>query len=97
MRRTVATALLLSLGACSSAPVFTLKVDPADATVYVNGEMFAKGGSRPLVFDFSKVDRICVQATHRDYEPHFEMFDRERIEQFVARNLDVTITLKARN
>jgi len=98
MRRTVAAALLLSLCACSGAPVFKLKVNPADATVYVNGELFAKGGSRPVVFDFSKVDRVYVQATHRDYEPHFETFDRERIEQFIAGDLmDVNINLKPRN
>ena len=96
MRRTVAAALLLSLCACSGAPVRVLKVDPADATVFVNGVAWVKGGSRPLVFDFSSVDRIYVQATHPDYQPHIEWFDREMIDRMIETNTQVTITLQAR-
>ena len=96
MRRTVAAALLLSLCACSGAPVRVLKVDPADATVFVNGVPTVKGGSRPLVFDFSSVDRIYVQATHPDYLPHIEWFDREMIDRMIETNTQVTITLQAR-
>ncbi|MFO1029869.1 MAG: hypothetical protein U1F60_02215 [Planctomycetota bacterium] len=82
--------------ACSGAPVRVLKVDPADATVFVNGVATMKGGSRPLVFDFSSVDRIYVQATHPDYVPHIEWFDREMIDRMIETNTQVTITLQSR-
>lgn len=97
MRSQAAIALLLLAGACSSTPVLVVKVDPADATVFVNGEKTVKGGSRPLAFDFSKVDRICVQATHPDYQPHFEWLDREMVDRMIEKNRDITITLQARN
>ena len=48
------------------------------------------------VFDFSKVDRIYVQATHPDYQPHIEWFDREMIDRMIESNTQVTITLQSR-
>ncbi len=89
-------ALSVAVCACTSQPVRVLKVDPADATVFVNGERAVKGGSRPQVFDFSKVDRIYVQATHPDYQPHIEWFDREMIDRMIESNTQVTITLQSR-
>jgi hypothetical protein len=38
-----------------------------------------------------------VQATHPDYQPHIEWFDREMIDRMIETNTQVTITLQARN
>src|SRR6185369_12223647 len=62
-----------------------------------NGERVGQGSSRPYTFDFSNVERIFVQATHPEYLPELEIFDRARIEQMVAANLDVKLTLRTLN
>lgn len=88
---------VLALTACGGASyVRVLSVNPPDASVYINGERVGQGSSRPYTFDFSTVDRIYVQATHTDYQPEIEWFDRARIEQMIASNLDVKITLRPR-
>ena len=96
MRSQVAFALLLATGACSGVPTRVLRIDPPDSSVFVNGEPFDSGGSRPVKFDFSKVDRICIQATHRDCEPHFELLDAEKVQLMIDSELQVMITLKPR-
>ena len=89
---------LLALGACGGAGyVRVVSVNPPDATVYINGERAGQGSSRPYTFDFSNVERIFVQATHPEYLPELEIFDRARIEQMIAANLDVKLTLRSRN
>jgi hypothetical protein len=88
---------LLGLAACGGARyVRVVSVNPPDATVYVNGEAIGQGSSRTYTFDFSNVERIFVQATHPEYQPAMEVFTRSDIEQRVAANLDVKLTLRAR-
>jgi hypothetical protein len=91
-----ASFLLLFAAACSSAPVRVLSVNPPDASVYLNGERIGKGDSRPQVFDFSQHGRICLQATHPDYLPEIEWFTPAKIEQMIATDTDVKITLRPR-
>lgn len=88
---------LAALAACnSSGYVRVVSVNPPDATVYINGERVGQGSSRPYTFDFAEVERIYVQATHPEYQPEVEVFDRARIEQMIATNLDVKLTLRPR-
>lgn len=88
---------LLALPACGGAGyVRVMSVNPPDASVYINGERVGQGSSRPYTFDFTTSERIYVQATHPDYQPEIEWFTKERIEQMVAANLDVKITLRPR-
>jgi hypothetical protein len=91
----VASLFLLSAG-CSTTPVRVLSVNPPDASVYLNGERIGQGSSRPQKFDFSQHGRIYVQATHPDYLPEIEWFTPEKIEQMIATNTDVKITLRPR-
>jgi hypothetical protein len=94
------SALLLSLSALaacgSSGYTRVMSVNPPDASVFLNGERVGQGSSRPYTFDFSQNERIYVQATHPDYQPEIEWFDAARIEQMIASNLDIKITLRAR-
>ena len=88
---------MLALAACgSSGYVRVLSVNPPDASVYINGERVGQGNSRPYTVDFTTVVRIYIQATHSDYQPEIEWFDRARIEQMIASNLDVKLTLRPR-
>lgn len=88
---------LSTLAACgSSAYVRVVSVNPPDASVYINGERVGQGSSRPYTFDFGSCDRIYVQATHPDYNPELEWYDRARIEQMIDANLPVTLTLRPR-
>jgi hypothetical protein len=85
------------LAACGGAGyVRVLSVNPPDASVYINGERVGQGSSRPYTFDFSQTPRVYVQATHPDYQPEIEWFDVPRMEQMIASNLDVKITLRPR-
>ena len=88
---------LVALTACGSSGYSrVVSVNPADASVYINGERVGQGSSRPYVFDFSECDRICVQATHPDYNPETEWYDQARLQEMVNANLPVAITLRAR-
>jgi hypothetical protein len=90
-------ATLLLLAACgSSSYVRVVSVNPPDASVYINGERVGQGSSRPYTFDFTDCERIYVQATHPDYNPEIEWYDRARIEQMIAANLPVALTLRPR-
>jgi hypothetical protein len=94
------TALTLSallLASCGSSGYSRLvSVNPADASVYVNGERIGQGSSRPFTFDFSQCERIYVQATHPDYQPEFEWFTLEKIQQMIQTNTEVKLTLRSR-
>ncbi len=95
--RTVSPLALLALAACgSSGYVRVVSVNPPDASVYINGERVGQGSSRPYTFDFGDTERICVQATHQDYNPEIEWFDRARLDQMIAANLPIAITLRPR-
>jgi hypothetical protein len=87
----------LALAACGSASYTrVVSVNPPDATVYINGEKVGQGSARPCKFDFSNVDRIYVQATHPEYQPEMEIFDQARIQQMIAENLPIKLTLRPR-
>jgi uncharacterized protein YcfL len=88
---------LLALCACSSSSfVRVVSVNPPDASVYINGQRVGAGNSRPQTFDFKRNQRIYVQATHPDYQPEIEWFDRDKLEQMVDSNTEVKITLRPR-
>ncbi len=88
----------LCLAACgSSGYVRVLSVNPPDASVYVNGERIGQGSSRPYTFDFGQNKRIYIQATHPDYQPEIEWFTVEKVQQMIATNTDVKLTLRPRN
>jgi hypothetical protein len=88
---------VLALAACGSASYTrVVSVNPPDATVYINGERVGQGSARPCKFDFSSVERIYVQATHPEYQPEMEVYDLARIEEMIAENLPVKLTLRAR-
>lgn len=98
-RRTLAPVLLtlLGLAACSSSShTLTLSVNPPDASVYLNGDKLGQGNSRPVVFDFSQYQRVYLQATHPDFEPEFEWFDKAKVEAMLASRTDVLLTLRSR-
>ena len=95
--RSVILLPMLALAACgSSSYVRVVSVNPPDATVYINGERVGQGSARPCTFDFSKRARIYVQATHPDYQPAEEVFDQARIQQMIASDLPVKLTLRPR-
>lgn len=100
LRRSLRSASVLAcagLCACGGASyVRVLSVNPPDASVYINGERVGQGSSRPYTFDFRETPRIYVQATHPDYQPEIEWFDVPRMEQMIAANLDIKITLRPR-
>ncbi len=88
---------LLALAACgSSSYVRVLSVNPPDASVYINGVRVGPGNSRPQTFSFADYQRIYVQATHPEYLPETEWFTIEKMEQMVATNTDVKLTLRPR-
>lgn len=88
---------LLTLGACGSASYSrVLSVNPPEASVYINGVPVGKGNSRVQTFDFSQVERIYVQATDPNYQPETEWFTRAKIEEMIANDLPVRITLRSR-
>jgi hypothetical protein len=94
---TLSLLALLALTACGGSGYSrVVSVNPADASVYINGERVGQGSSRPYVFDFSECERICVQATHQDYNPETEWFDEARIQAMIDSNLPVAITLRPR-
>jgi hypothetical protein len=87
---------LLFAGACSSTYTRVIRANPAEATVFINGEKVGTGASRPHKFDFSSCQRIFVQATHPDYLPMTEEFDEAKIQAMIAANVDVTLPLRSR-
>lgn len=96
-RLVASLAALAALGACSSS-VYQRKVsvNPSDASLFINGEPAGKGDTRVKDFDFAEVGRVYVQATHPDYQPSFEWFTREQIENMIDTNTDMKITLRSR-
>ena len=95
--RVAALLSLLPLAACGSASyVRLLSVNPPDAAVYINGERVGQGSRRPHTFDFSNCSRVYVQATHPDYQPETEWFTQEKMEQMVATDTPVALTLRPR-
>ncbi|MBZ0153933.1 MAG: PEGA domain-containing protein [Planctomycetes bacterium] len=85
------------LAACAGSSYSRLvSVNPPDASVYINGVKVGKGDKRPQTFDFSQVGRIYVQATHPDYQPETEWFTLEKIEQMIADDVPVRMTLTSR-
>jgi hypothetical protein len=96
--RSVALMSLLGLTACfgGSNYVRVLTVNPPDASVYINGERVGQGSSRPQTFSFADCTRIYVQATHPDYQPETEWFTIEKMDNMVATNTDVKLTLRSR-
>jgi hypothetical protein len=95
--RIVSPLALLALAACGgSGYVRVVSVNPPDASVYINGELVGPGSSRPYTFDFGDCERVYVQATHQDYNPQIEWFDRARLDQMIAMNLPIAITLRPR-
>ena len=60
---------LLALAACGGSTLSqTIYVNPPDASVYMNGVRVQKGMNRSHEFDFSKCDRILIQAISPGYE-----------------------------
>ncbi len=96
LRSTLLVSLLAATACSGSGYTRVLSVNPPDASVFINGDKVGQGSSRPYTFDFTNNERIYVQATHPDYQPEIEWFDRARIEQMIAANLDVKITLRPR-
>ena len=97
LRRLPLVLSALFLASCGSSGYSRLvSVNPADASVYINGERIGQGSSRPFTFDFSKSERIYVQATHPDYQPEFEWFDLEKIKNMIQTGTDVKLTLRSR-
>ena len=95
--RSAALVSLLGLAACgSSSYVRLLSVNPPDASVYINGEHVGQGNRRPYTFSFTNCSRIYVQATHPDYQPQTEWFTQEKMEQMVATDTPVALTLRQR-
>jgi hypothetical protein len=87
----------LCFSACgSSGYIRVLSVNPPDASVYVNGEKYGKGDSRPFTFDFSQNKRVFIQATHPDYHPAIEEFTEEKVQNMIATKTEVKITLTSR-
>jgi hypothetical protein len=93
----IALRALLALPACGGANYTrVVQVNPPDASLFINGEYVGKGSPRPYTFDFGNVETIYVQAAHPEYVPELEKFDRARIEQMIASNLDIRLTLRSR-
>jgi hypothetical protein len=87
---------LLFAAACSANYTRVVRANPAEATVFINGEKVGTGASRPHKFDFSSCERIFVQATHPDYLPMTEEFTEAKILDMIASNIDVTLPLRSR-
>jgi hypothetical protein len=99
MRRlaTAAVLPLLVLTSCeSNRYTVVTAINPPEAHLYVNGVEVGQGDSRPQTYDFAEVDRICVQATHPEYEPKTEWFDRKMIEDMLRTKTPLKLTLRQR-
>lgn len=88
--------LSTAAGCGGASYVRIITVNPPEASLYINGTKVGQGNSRPYAFDFSTCERIFVQATHPDFQPATEEFDRAKIEALIAANIDVKISLRAR-
>lgn len=89
--------VLLLLPACSSSSYkMVISVNPPEASVFVNGVRMGQGGRRPHDLAFDKQERVYVQATAPGYEPHFEWFEPDKVEDMIDRKLDLAITLRQR-
>ena len=97
LRRLPLALSALFLAACGSSGYSRLvSVNPAEASVYINGERIGQGSTRPYTFDFSKSERIYVQATHPDYQPEFEWFDLQKVQDMIRTGTEVKLTLRSR-
>lgn len=96
-RSLAALAVLSLLHACGSAPMeLRVRTNPPDASVYMDGKLVQKGISLSQPFDFSKVQRICLQATCRGYEPVIQYITERDVAALVESNNDLTINLRLR-
>jgi hypothetical protein len=73
-----------------------VSVNPADASVYINGDRIGQGSPRPYSFDFRDCSRIYVQAVHPDYMPEFEWFTLEKIQEMIRTGTEVRLQLRPR-
>lgn len=86
----------LLAGCASSTETMVVSVNPAEASVYINGGRRGQGGRRPHELDFGPQQRVYVQATAPGYEPHFEWFTAAQIKDMQQHDLDLAITLRQR-
>jgi hypothetical protein len=88
---------LAGLSACGSTTIQrVVRIDPAAATLYINGVKSGGGDSRPHNFKYANVDRIYVQAVHPEYKPEIQWFTLELMESLVDNDLPLKITLEQR-
>lgn len=90
--------VLLGLLACAGCGSATYKVgivvDPATASVYINGERVGPGGRRVHEIDFGKDERVCIQAVAASHEPITEMLTRQQIVDQINKYGDFSWVLK---
>lgn len=88
---------LLLLPACSSpSRNMVISVNPAEASIYINGEPAGPGNARVHELSFVKTPRIFIQATAPNFEPHGEWFTLQQVDELIARGRDIPITLRQR-
>lgn len=86
---------LLSLPACGTTKyTIGVVVDPKEATVYVNGELIGPGGKRIYELDFSKYERVCLQATAFGHKPAREFWTRQQVVNQLAQYTEFTVNLE---
>ena len=86
---------LLSLPACGTTKyTMGVVVDPPTATVYINGELVGPGGKRTYELDFSKAERVCLQATAYGYKPAREIWTRQQVVNQLAQYAEFTVNLE---
>ena len=85
------------LTACASSGYRTVVgVNPADASLYINGKRVGTGDQRPYVLSFDQHDRVYVQATKDGFVPETQVYTAEQIADILATTGILKITLAQR-
>jgi hypothetical protein len=85
------------LPACGSTSYRTVvQVNPADASLYINGKRVGTGDQRPYLLSFEEYDRVYVQATKRGFVPETQVYTADGIADILDTTGILKITLSER-
>jgi hypothetical protein len=95
--RASALASLALLTACAGSSYRTVvRVDPPDASLFINGKRVGTGDPRPYDLPFGEYERVFIQATKRGFEPQTLVYTAKDVEDILDTTEVVKITLPER-
>jgi hypothetical protein len=90
-------AWLAMLTACAGTSYRTVvQVNPADASLYINGKRVGTGDPRPYDLSFDKYDHVYIQATKRGFVPETYIYDSKGVADVLDTTEVIKITLSER-